>query len=314
MDEDVILLELPKIVERFSELPTMSNDPQSLFHQVVSQMHALCAAVREAELQGLGRTMILTYLGPARTLHAQSPFVARLQAWPRGYAGDFQTIEYLCEAKNRAETGTVAHSIERYALSSGVAQQHRNKVAWQATRLLQTCRERGSDCRILSMACGSSRDIRAIQHELAAMKPTIVLNDLDSGALEYSLATLPLLGGTVQAIAGDAFHTVRAMKRGGPYDVIIAGGLFDYLEDRHASWLLQHVYEMLKPEGSLCFTNIAAGNPYRVWMEYLANWSLIERSDDDIRRLLSNGGFNADRMSLARDGTELTYLVEATRE
>ena len=312
---DVKLLDLPRVVERFVALTTVTMDTQALFHTVVSQMHSLCASARDAELQGVGRSMILNYLGPARTLHAQSPFVARLQSWPRGYAGDFETIEYLCEAKNRALEGTAAYCIERYALTSGVAQQHRNKVAWQARRIVEICRERGSDCRVLSVACGGSRDIRTIEAELVAIKPTLILNDLDAGALDFSLKTLPSLSSGIKPIAGDAFHTARALKRAGPYDLILAGGLFDYLDDRHACWLLGQLHGMLKRAGRLCFTNIAAGNPYRVWMEYLANWTLIERSVSDIHRLVRDSGLEGKmQTSLSMDGTELTYLVELSCE
>lgn len=39
-------------------------------------------------------------------LHSRSPFISRLQSWPRGYPGDFETIESLVQQINRATPGT----------------------------------------------------------------------------------------------------------------------------------------------------------------------------------------------------------------
>ena len=68
----------------------------------------------------------------------RSPLVHRLQAWPRGYAGDFETVEWLCDARNRAQIGTVPWAIEQCSLQSPLAQQHRNKVGLQARAILST--------------------------------------------------------------------------------------------------------------------------------------------------------------------------------
>ena len=62
----------------------------------------------------------------------------RLQAWPRGYPGDFETVEWLCDARNRAEPGTVPWALEQCSLQSPLAQQHRNKVGLQGRAILAT--------------------------------------------------------------------------------------------------------------------------------------------------------------------------------
>ncbi|HET7698342.1 MAG TPA: hypothetical protein VFK57_21680 [Vicinamibacterales bacterium] len=54
---------------------------------------------------------------------------------------------------------------------------------------------------------------------------------------------------------------------------------------------------------------MAAGNPFRVWLEYLANWTLIERSDSDIRRLCADAGLGPP--AIERDSTGLALLITA---
>ena len=47
------------------------------------------------------RDEILKELYPLREAVRQSPFLQRAQDWPRGYQGDFETIEYILEAKKQ---------------------------------------------------------------------------------------------------------------------------------------------------------------------------------------------------------------------
>src|SRR5205085_5021034 len=81
---------------------------------------------------------IFSVLEPVRRIHARSDFVRRLQQWPRGYPGDFETVEYLCHGRSHAESGTIQDICETYSLTRSIAQQHRNKVQHQAARIMRT--------------------------------------------------------------------------------------------------------------------------------------------------------------------------------
>jgi extracellular factor (EF) 3-hydroxypalmitic acid methyl ester biosynthesis protein len=287
-----------------------NEDPRKVYHRVAAAMHTLCAAILHAEEQQVDPERIKEMAAPARDLHSCSPFVSRLQTWPRGYAGDFETIEYLCEAANRAEPLTMPWFIESCALHSACAQQHRNKLAWQASKVLQTCLRR-REARILSVACGGSRDLRMIQRPLASSAPSVWLNDSDADALTCSREHLMDSGCHFEAVPGIVFRSLRKLEEGAPYDLILTGGLFDYLSERQIVWLLQKLSALLAPGGELCFTNIAGGNPDRVWLEYMANWTLIQRDEPDIERLVQESGLqDSTHLRIERDQTGLTHLVE----
>ena len=70
---------------------------------------------------------------------------------------------------------------------------------------------------------------------------------------------------------------------------------------------------LLNQNGQLFFTNIAFDNPYRVWMEYLADWSLIERREEDIGRLCRNAGIDDGAISITRDETNLALITSVRR-
>lgn len=57
------------------------------------------ATVATLEALGWPADRIQEHLRPARQVFATSTFLRRCQEWPRGYAGDFETIEYLAQAR-----------------------------------------------------------------------------------------------------------------------------------------------------------------------------------------------------------------------
>jgi extracellular factor (EF) 3-hydroxypalmitic acid methyl ester biosynthesis protein len=307
--------ELVGVADGFAALERSGlEDTQTGYHRVVSLVHQLCLNIELAEAAGYSRASIEGALEPVWELHSRSPFFYRMQTWPRGYPGDFETIEYLCEGTNGARPGTAEYFIEQHALTCGITQQHRNKVAWQASKVLETCLSSNEERRVLSIACGGSRDLRSIQSLLKATPGQLLLNDIDADALTHSVKSLPHLEGKLHPVPGNVFSAVRTLKALGPFDLVVAGGLFDYLSDRQIEWLLDKLAKGLKIGGRICFTNIALGNPYRPWMDYLTSWRLIERSEADFVTIIR--GMDSDismEVEISRDKTGLTHLVELTR-
>ena len=287
------------------------DDPGIAFHRVIAVVHEICAALSDAESAGCAREELRAATETARAIHGASPFVKRLQDWPRGYPGDFETIEWLCRSTSRAPSGTFGAALEAYALTSAIAQQHRNKVQFQAD-CIRDAMLRNPECRVLSLACGSSPDLRAIV-PLVGKRASFVLCDGDAGALEFSRRQLAPIAGQCRFVQGMVPRVLGRVAAHGPYDLVYAGGLFDYLPDRLATRTLAIANRsLLAPDGRLVFTNIATGNPFRVWLEYLANWTLIERSGADVRRLCADAGLGAPEIE--RDATGLALLITATSD
>jgi extracellular factor (EF) 3-hydroxypalmitic acid methyl ester biosynthesis protein len=280
-------------------------------HATIGIVHRLLDALLSAEQAGLERASILPLLGPARALHAESSFLRRLQDWPRGYAGDFETIELMCDAQVSA-TDPLVRSLEWYAMNAPVAQQHRNKVEQQAALIAEIVKTRENP-EILLVGCGGCRDLRSLEPPSLLESARFTLNDSDPEAIEFARSRLPARGFRCQVEVGNALRVVPRLARKSRYDLIIAGGIFDYLPDSAATLLLRHGYHALAPGGVLFFTNIARGNPYRPWIEYLVDWRLIERSAEDLGRLLDAADVPSTSVTFTRDLTGLTFLIRVER-
>ncbi len=303
--------ELQRSVTNFLALENKITDGSyQLYHRVVACMHELCFSILEAEKQGKSRDHIENIIKPARDIHSRSVFIKRLQEWPRKYPGDFETIEYLCDIENKSLYGTVEYFIEEYALNSAIAQQHRNKLHHQSGIILGTLLNGKDDKRVLSVGCGGCRDILDIEQYINKIQFELVINDIDNDALELSRTRLERLT-RLHVVSGNIIQALRKVEKLGPFDLIVTGGMFDHMSDKHVSFFMKHaMHKLLKDDGTLFFSNSVEGNPFKVWMEYLADWRLNYRSEDEITTLLNKAGCNGSSIKIGNDETRLAFFVE----
>jgi extracellular factor (EF) 3-hydroxypalmitic acid methyl ester biosynthesis protein len=302
-------------VEAFAHQASEPGTRPEALHDMIVAMHGVCGALTHAISVGVPDARIHELTARARTTASLSPFVARLQSWPRGYPGDFETIEYLLKQEVKASPQTAAYWIELHSLTSGIVQQHRNKVTAQAQRIMKTVQATGhAPTRVLVLAAGSSPDVDLALPLLERVDTSITLVDSDPEAIAFSTARLRRLGAKLTTVAENVLKVATSLHAQPPFDLILAGGLFDYLPTRHAKALLRTVFEqLLAPGGHFFFTNMAEPNPYRGWMRHVANWRVIERSADDIRALLEPVNQYCIETDMARDGTGLALLIDCTK-
>ncbi|HKR66213.1 MAG TPA: class I SAM-dependent methyltransferase [Thermoanaerobaculia bacterium] len=315
MQSPAAAFELQAAVQRFCALEERVSavHPTALYHAALAQLHDICASVLQCEAAGMDRASIVQLLEPARAIHARAPFVRRLQDWPRGYTGDFETVDYICRGRNDAPSGTLEYVCQAYSLNFPIAQQHRNKVQHQAARILKTMMERPRESRILALACGGAPDFALIAPMLENLAGEIWLNDADEEALVEASRVVEHIRARCRFIHENAMKIVGRVPGG--FDLVLAGGLFDYLPDRAAIFLLRTVYRrLLRDGGTFFFTNIARDNPFRCLIEYIGDWFLIERSEDDVIALCREARIPGNAIALRREETGLAVLVEITKE
>jgi extracellular factor (EF) 3-hydroxypalmitic acid methyl ester biosynthesis protein len=184
-------------------------------------LHENCSAIDAALRAGTPRSSIRMLVEPVRNICGASPFVKRLQNSQNGFPADFQTIEYVVDARPRCHASDPAFWIEWYALNSAPAQQHRNKLLWQSALIEDVANRHG---RIASLACGGCAEFATNSH--ATSRAEFVLVDVDNSALK--LAQERLRDANVQIIPKDPVHALRDILHQGPYDLVLCGCLFDY--------------------------------------------------------------------------------------
>ena len=92
-----------------------------------------------------------------------------------------------------------------------------------------------------------------------------------------------LVRGSVRTLIGGT----ALSRRWGPFDVIYAMGLFDYLTPPVARAVLGKLYELLAPGGTLLLGNFHVSNSSRVYMEYWMDWVIYHRDELEFFELAS---------------------------
>ena len=290
--------ELKAIVDEIVYLGSFSDiTPSEGLHLAISLTHRLVVTIVRLEANGHARQELLSLLQRARVVHAESPFVRRLQEWPRGYAGDFETVEYLLQQRNHAVVGRLGYFLEQYALGSPIAQQHRNKVEIQGGELLSAVlRPSGSAVpKILMLAAGGSPDLRQVERTLAGHPFEATLLDQDEDALAFSASNLPLIRDRLSFVCANVVRGLPSAAKRGPFDLVVAGGLFDYLPDRVAiSVLRQSRHRLAACRTAAVHKHRLRECAYQPWIG-MADWFLIHRSAGQVRALCAAAGFPQTR-------------------
>jgi extracellular factor (EF) 3-hydroxypalmitic acid methyl ester biosynthesis protein len=309
MAVDGILAEFPK------EKKSQKLDPVFGYARALNVHFRIIELCRQLELDGWAPDAIRAEMKPVRERLGEAAFIRHLQTWPHGYAGDWEIIEQLMDGENKSAQGTWAWYLEKAALDTVAAQQHSAKIQWQADRIYRTALSRTSHSRVLSFACGGGRDLQVALPYLAGRQPELVLNDMEPAALSLAERRTRAFTNRVTTLPGNVLHAARGLRNSIDFDLVIAGGLFDYLPDRVAILLLRFVQEhLLAPGGSMAFTNISMDNPCRPWMEYAVDWRLIGRTAADLYRICAEAGISGGQVTLQKDKTGLSWLIEVRHQ
>lgn len=313
----------PTQLEHYNKTRNIASSVAQFFSQVhdVNQEHSayfsnemihLFQSINDCEKAEIAPAVIKTAIIPVIELYT-SDFATRLKEWPRGYAGDFETIDHLYYRRNNHPHHSIKWMIDEYIYSSPIAQQHRNKISHQA-KIISDAITNNNDARIAVLACGSGIDLKLIENVIINSNCTIYIIDQDQNAIDFTSKRCREISHKFIPVTKDVVSVMKMLSHEQPLDLIVAGGLFDYLRDKSSIFIINRCYQKLKTQSKFLFTNISDNNPYRFGMEYILNWKLIMRSKEDINRLCTAAGIPLANVSIKSEETGLTYLIELLKK
>ena len=253
-----------------------------------------------------------------------SPFLYRTYTKPLGYAGDYEMVNMML--RNPYEGSSAFAKLLNFALlNTEPVVAHRNRIDY----LVETLRrETPHGC--ASAKPGSSTSpadrrwrssVSCANHEESDLAE-IDLLDFNCGDAGIHPRT-PRRGADVRrparprcVIFQRSVHQIlRAATQGDSdeeftdYDIVYCAGLFDYLSQRVCQRLVELFCTMAKPGGLVIVTNVASSNPRKAWMEYVMEWNLIYRSEEEMKDLIP-AGLPVKRTNVRADATGVNLFLE----
>jgi extracellular factor (EF) 3-hydroxypalmitic acid methyl ester biosynthesis protein len=220
----------------------------------------------------------------------------RFYSKPRGYAGDFLSIEgiYQDTAEGCGRLGPV---IDRCFLDQPAAQAVRNRRGLLTEEIKKSMAEpHTGPTRVLSMACGPAREIFdtfETMSEPNQLKATCLDFDLQALAFVSDLRDRRRLKGNIRLENANLVNLVLGRQKIElqPLDLAYSIGLIDYFNDDFVVKLLDFTYDHLRPGGRIILGNFHTRNPTKAFMDHVLEWKLIHRDEATMNRLFRRSKF-----------------------
>ncbi len=281
--------ESPQVI--YKEIETILQQLQQLREQLSEN--------EEKELKENFQKMILQ-------LTLEAPTCKHFLQKPLGYAGDHQAMEIIWHGRNHLPEqfqgdSLLGKHINAFTLNMA------NCIAneYRVHRLKQLILDTNLHS-IASIGCGPILEIEEALKDGMDQTKRIALFDQDPQALaicKQKLMSYPL---NVEYHKGNIFKSIFKLKRS--FDCIYSSGLFDYLNTASAEKLALRLWDCVNPNGTLVITNAQPKNPTRIWMEYITDWHLIYKDDQDMLNMCKNFT-NIKNTKLESDNLVYNYLI-----
>jgi extracellular factor (EF) 3-hydroxypalmitic acid methyl ester biosynthesis protein len=250
---------------------------------------------RDGHLEGAIGTFVFRETFPFFML---SRFTDRAFSKPRGYAGDYATIEMIYQ-DTAAGDGRLGRLIDRWTLELPAAQavKNRRSLLVEAIRDVAASWPATEPVRVTSLASGPAREFFDVLTAADAPNVLATCVDIDHEALAFASGIAQELGLSGHfTFAQD--NVVRLTQGRGhtalePQALIYSVGLTDYLHDAFVVNLIDWAHELLLPGGTLIVGNVIPSNPTRAFMDHILEWVLIHRSEAQLRELFARSRFGS---------------------
>lgn len=238
----------------------------------------------------------------ARLQHEMLPYILttetadRFYSKPRGYAGDYLAIHKIYN-NVPGGTGRLGPLVDRMFLETPPSLAVRNRRTLLAQEIVATVRSKPEGpVNVMCMASGPATEVFdafKVLEDKSRLRVTLMDIDLQSLAFVDELRIKQNLTANINLVNENliALYLGRSKTKVEPQDLIYSIGLIDYLNDKLVGKLLQYVHENLASGGRVILGNFHPRNPAKEFMDYVLEWNLIHRTEEDMNRLFGTSPF-----------------------
>ncbi|HSN98215.1 MAG TPA: class I SAM-dependent methyltransferase family protein, partial [Candidatus Nanopelagicales bacterium] len=234
-----------------------------------------------------------------------SRFFDRAYTKPRGYAGDFFTIEMIYNDESAGD-GRLGRFIDRWGLDSAASTAVKNRRKLLTSAIQDIARGRsGQTTLVTSLACGPAREIIDLFQGDDAPDVKATCIDIDNQALSY-VAGLCELHNLRDRISLAQDNVLRMCRGKGktvlkPQHMVYTIGLIDYLQDDQVVGLLNWMHDCLEPGGTVVVGNFGKDNVDKSFMDHVLEWVLLHRDENDLQAIFARSKFGGSPVKVVKE-------------
>ncbi|SNW62337.1 SAM-dependent methyltransferase [Orpheovirus IHUMI-LCC2] len=225
----------------------------------------------------------------------------RMRNKPLGYDGDYITISCLLDTNYEIED-RMKRIGKLYVHNLGITKQHILKLNESRLAVINTMK-RKKGCKILYLSSGLCHELRDL--DLSSAEVTLV--DINKDCMDLNKQYFNK--NNFNYVVGNPVTYLLKKCDEKKYDIILTGGLLDYVSPRYVKDFVQKCYDSLEEGGLLFVTNIDKDFPTTQTLKYISKWSLIQRDRNTMLDILGN---RSDiKYDMHKDHTNLTWIIKA---
>ena len=299
--------------------------PGFLFSEVLTRFHGfseyLNATLGDAsgepevirdEISQRIRIEILPYILLTKTAE-------RMYSKPRGYAGDYLTIQLIYE-NQPGGTGRIGPLMDAAFLNLPAAIAVRNRRHLLLDEIQNTLKEKGgSVARVTSMACGPAAEVFDCITSLddpAKIDATLIDIDLHALAFVSERIEKSRLKRHVKLVFGNLVYLATGRQKLDiqEQDLVYSIGLIDYFNDKFVIVLMNYVYDLLAPAGRIILGNFHPRNTSKALMDHVMDWKLVHRTEEDMNRLYAASRFGIPCTNIRFEEEGINLFAECRKK
>jgi extracellular factor (EF) 3-hydroxypalmitic acid methyl ester biosynthesis protein len=171
----------------------------------------------------------------------------------------------------------------------------------------------------VSLACGPAQEVFDVFNQLkdpTSLKTTLIDIDLSSLAFVADKRDQLKLKRQMDLVQGNLVYlaTGRQHLNLKDQDLVYSIGLIDYFSDNFVVVMMNYIYEMLKPGGKVILGNFHPRNPDKAMIDYVLDWRMTHRSEEDMNRLYSTSRFARACTKIRFEAAGINLFAECIKE
>lgn len=224
---------------------------------------------------------------PIAKLLLQEPMTKWSFQKPRGYSGDAELIDYMYRLKScRIDDTYIGRELYGILSCAGSVA----AVRWRANHMAESIdniqRKLGRKIDLISVASGHLRELGYIKNAEEKINRFVCI-DQDAQSNEELKRTYNKYS-FLEVIDSSITYIVKNKLADQKFDFIYSSGLFDYLNDKVATKMIERLYGNLREGGEMIIPNFLKGISEKAYMETFMKWNLIYRNDEDMLALIAD--------------------------
>ena len=307
------------IAERTDTVQTALNKGLQLFQagqlkeaveHVIIKLYEITKTLPQESIDTTIREECLQH--PIADILLQEPMTKWSNIKPRGYSGDAELIDYMY----RLKTCNLSDSYESRELFGHMLQSGSTAaVRWRSNHVAQEIEKQyeklGHPINVISVASGHLRELGYIQDAASKINRFICI-DQDTQSNDMVRTTYDNFN-FLEIIDDSISYVLKRKLETSTFDFIYSSGLFDYLNDKLASKMIEILYTNLRPGGVLIIPNFLKGNIEKGYMETFMKWNLIYRNEQDMQNLCNHLDINENQKELYYDAMKKVVYLKITK-